>query len=961
MDAREDKETDQRQLMAYFSHSYRPEDNRVNLHFWDMFSRHNLCFAVDPPSTDRRPMDVMYLEWLMAQSACFISVIPRRAGSSPIPCSPYQIFEYRLAVRAGKPRLIFLQNDLEPTLLGIDPSEIITFRRRDLVAFRVEHERQASAFAGRVRQLADTNPQRAKPIGLVTQAGDPAYTDIAPRMRSAIQDALSRACSIIDPSQFDSDYRLLLALEDCEVLVSEVRPPHIPADLYGLIHGRALPTLRVARLAPGESPEDASAAMRLAAKAGDPKMPIPSASQGWPIVLSGYKIDPSMQPVLFWQSPEELIAQMSTSLSRINSERTVLDDPRKARDYFLRLGRLRGKVFISNSRTQNDLAALLISALRDGESIDVFHYTDDDRDASQPNWKDEIRREIERCTHFVALIDEGFIASQWCIWETEVAVELFRDGKLEMLTYKIDTERIPEALLGMSKHVQEIKRLSTEDKVQGVVNRVRGFFEQGHRIDLQDAERSLIGEILARQPELQTRAGLVAELQKSLPAAVSEPVVMKLALGSEAVTRPDLEMVIDALASHPTLIEARKTALGLFLLSATRRADPADRKAVWDLVRSRSLMPDIRLWIRRPTIRRELGLGVKYDGSSGTVGTFAKVHEGRLEGWQAAADRTGEPLLSGLSDLVSKQKDWQDWVAKIGKSSTSGSAFAPFQDKYRQATGPATEGEGLLSVCVASDVTGLRLPVDWATFDGLNVPLALKHPVRRYLLDTPTRRPTLRSMLTKGKPVPLRVLIVGAHWGDLSGVDGEVKELQAAFQLWFEKMGWPLSDIAVIEGREATNGKLGKLIQEGGYHVLHFAGHGWPGSDEPALAVVDSSMKDRAIALPASVLAEWVMQSDLRLVYLSSCRGAGDPWEDETSLRRFENLADAMVSAGVPEVVGFRWPIADRQSRTFAQRFYDSYLQEFDASLATFRARSSFRTEAQIWAAAVVIAQYDSP
>src|SRR3982750_3057262 len=170
MDAREDKETDQRQLMAYFSHSYRPEDNRVNLHFWDMFSRHNLCFAVDPPSTDRRPMDVMYLEWLMAQSACFISVIPRRAGSSPIPCSPYQIFEYRLAVRAGKPRLIFLQNDLEPTLLGIDPSEIITFRRRDLVAFRVEHERQASAFAGRVRQLADTNPQRAKPIGLVTQA-----------------------------------------------------------------------------------------------------------------------------------------------------------------------------------------------------------------------------------------------------------------------------------------------------------------------------------------------------------------------------------------------------------------------------------------------------------------------------------------------------------------------------------------------------------------------------------------------------------------------------------------------------------------------------------------------------------------------------------------------------------------------------------------------------------------------
>src|SRR5207253_250593 len=110
------------------------------------------------------------------------------------------------------------------------------------------------------------------------------------------------------------------------------------------------------------------------------------------------------------------------------------------------------------------------------------------------------------------------------------------------------------------------------------------------------------------------------------------------------------------------------------------------------------------------------------------------------------------------------------WVAKMGKSSTSGPAFKPFRDNYRDATGPATEGKGLLGVCVASDTAGLRLPVEWATFDGLNVPLALKHPVRRYLLDTTTRRPTLRSMLTKGKPVPLRVLIVGAHLGDLPGV-----------------------------------------------------------------------------------------------------------------------------------------------------------------------------------------------
>src|SRR6516225_5943882 len=107
------------QLMAYFSHSYKPEDARVNLHFWRMLSRHGLYFAVDPKSDDDpappdvRPMDVTYLEWLMEQSACFVAVVPFRKGSQPRNCSRYQLFEYRLAVRAKKPRLVFYEQDLE--------------------------------------------------------------------------------------------------------------------------------------------------------------------------------------------------------------------------------------------------------------------------------------------------------------------------------------------------------------------------------------------------------------------------------------------------------------------------------------------------------------------------------------------------------------------------------------------------------------------------------------------------------------------------------------------------------------------------------------------------------------------------------------------------------------------------------------------------------------------------------
>lgn len=942
----------QRELMAYFSHSYRPVDNPVNLHFWEMFSERGLSFAVDPPSRGRRPMDVTYLEWLMAQSACFVAVIPRREDAPSPFCSPYQLFEYRLAVRAGMPRLIFLQDDLEARRLGIDPDDVMIFRRRDIKGFRGEHEERVRVFADRVKQQADPRPRGAQPIGLVTSSGDPAYgEEVVSRMQEVIESTLGRSSTVIDPARFDSDYRLLQAVGDCDVLVSEIRPPYVPADLYGLIHGRALPTLRIAHLAPGESPEDAGAAMRLAVRPGSLKTPAPEAPRGWPILLRGYQVDPSMQPVLFWNDPEDLCRRMAESLARIATERTVLGSPEVARQYFQRLGRLHGKVFISNFRAQNELAGSTAAALRK-ESLEVFHYTDVTRDPSRPNWKDEVRGELELCTQFIALIDEGFNSSPWCVWETEVAVDLFKQGQVELLTYKLGTDRIPQVFGKIAKHVQEIGPLPAEERVATVVRRAVESFERGRRVKLGESERSRIVEILSGQACLQAADGLAGELQAAgLPDSLCERARKAAGLGE----------VVDLLADHPTWIAPWKTALGLFLTSATRDARTADREFVWNLCRLQMLMPDVRLWIESRAVTRELGLGLEYGDSSGTVGRFTRVHQGRLEEWQPAAERTGGLPLPGLVDLVGGQPNWQSWVARIGESIASGPPFAAFQEEYRQAVGPAAEGEGLLGLCVASGAEGLRVPIEWATFDGLRAPLALRHPVRRYIWQVQTPRPPLRHLLTQGRPAPVRVLIVGTHAGDLPAVDEEIRAVGDLYARWFERMGWPASDLTVIGSGEAAPAQLEKRIRHGGYHLLHFAGHGLSEGSEPALAIADATAKKGFLALPASVLAGWVERSDLRLIYLSSCRGAGDAVEAEAAIRRFESLAEALVRAHVPEVVGFRWPILDRQSRTLAESFHESYLRDFDASAAMFNARGAVRTSAQIWAAAVVIAQHDSP
>ena len=74
----------------------------------------------------------------------------------------------------------------------------------------------------------------------------------------------------------------------------------------------------------------------------------------------------------------------------------------------------------------------------------------------------------------------------------------------------------------------------------------------------------------------------------------------------------------------------------------------------------------------------------------------------------------------------------------------------------------------------------------------------------------------------------------------------------------------------------------------------------------------------------------------------------------DSAIRQFDSVLQAVLDAGVPEVIAFRWPIRDVESRRFAERFYDHYLDRFDASLAAFQAGKAFEDSATIWPAPVV-------
>jgi CHAT domain-containing protein len=225
-------------------------------------------------------------------------------------------------------------------------------------------------------------------------------------------------------------------------------------------------------------------------------------------------------------------------------------------------------------------------------------------------------------------------------------------------------------------------------------------------------------------------------------------------------------------------------------------------------------------------------------------------------------------------------------------------------------------------------------------------------------------------MLRSGAPTPLRVLIFGANSGDLPGVDEEAKAVEEIYAAWYKDLGWPKTDLLRLDGKNATAFQLKKAIDTG-FHVIHFAGHGVFAGGEAALAVIDSNNSDEYAEVPAVEFCDWASGSELRLVYLSSCSGAGTIPPGSATIRRFESLAPALVEAGVPEVVGFFSPILDTQARTFAERFHREFLGrpdpatliysgEFDVATAALKARRSFPTDSQIWATSLVLSQRDS-
>ena len=106
---------------VYLSHSWEKRDVAFNLWVWDKLAP--VCdLLVDKPVTQEKdpPYYISRLEELMRRCDVFTAVLTHRAaarskqrakpaGDGQLACSPWSLFEIRLAERANRPRLVLYE------------------------------------------------------------------------------------------------------------------------------------------------------------------------------------------------------------------------------------------------------------------------------------------------------------------------------------------------------------------------------------------------------------------------------------------------------------------------------------------------------------------------------------------------------------------------------------------------------------------------------------------------------------------------------------------------------------------------------------------------------------------------------------------------------------------------------------------------------------------------------------
>jgi DNA-binding response OmpR family regulator/CHAT domain-containing protein len=263
----------------------------------------------------------------------------------------------------------------------------------------------------------------------------------------------------------------------------------------------------------------------------------------------------------------------------------------------------------------------------------------------------------------------------------------------------------------------------------------------------------------------------------------------------------------------------------------------------------------------------------------------------------------------------------------------------------------------------------LRVPFEFL-FEGIHAGgdyLVLRHPLCRSLTGTRVKRMPLSPGLFNDLWVrceQLKILLIASNTKPaIPGVDQEIEALAGSLKAMFEDRGISVH-VETIPTERATYEAVRNELQKCKYHIVHYAGHASYDRQSPEksyLAFWEKPGRQGSVKkMPVSELQVLLRGSDLRFFYSSCCLSTktGEPAQllDDD----FLGIADGIVCAGVPAILGFRWPVSDSEASTLASTFYESLSGhgQIDTALLDARCRVAARDRDDItWLSPILVMQ----
>jgi ActR/RegA family two-component response regulator len=259
---------------------------------------------------------------------------------------------------------------------------------------------------------------------------------------------------------------------------------------------------------------------------------------------------------------------------------------------------------------------------------------------------------------------------------------------------------------------------------------------------------------------------------------------------------------------------------------------------------------------------------------------------------------------------------------------------------------------------------GLGLPFELLRDE--DIYLGLSHILTRRLLQpgpTFSRKPEPFHAFVEGllrRREPLRALIVGANSdGSIPKAEQEASALATEIRDDLDRLAIP-HEVRLLVGQEASYAAVRRELGYRHYHLLHYAGHGRFTDKLPEISGLMLHDDEGPIAITAADLNLLAQGSSLHLVSLSCCLGART--SAATGRGDFRGVAEALVRADVPFVLGHRWTVADDSARALALTFYRALWRSFSPGEALLEARRAAAMgqrgrDDETWMAPVLLAQ----